>query len=59
MVLLIKVPQLGASCPASAFRHQGQAGHGLVRHCPAMYFKQANNSFYLNTVAEHKAIKET
>ncbi len=25
--------------PASAFRHQGQsgtAGHGLVRHCPAM-----------------------
>jgi hypothetical protein len=22
--------------PASAFRHQGQSGHGLVRHCPAM-----------------------
>jgi hypothetical protein len=27
---------------ASVFRHQGQsgtAGHGLVRHCPAMHFK--------------------
>jgi hypothetical protein len=27
--------------PASVFRHQGQsgtAGHGLVRHCPAMHF---------------------
>ncbi len=63
MVRLIKVPQLGTSCnkkklsPASAFRHQGQAGHGLVRHCPARYFIQANKSLYLNTLAEHKAIQ--
>jgi hypothetical protein len=33
------LPAVNFFSPASAFRHQGQsgtAGHGLVRHCPAM-----------------------
>jgi hypothetical protein len=34
--------------PASVFRHPGQsatAGHGLVRHCPAM--ESSNSDMYL------------
>jgi hypothetical protein len=34
------LPAVNFFSPASAFRHQGQScttGHGLVRHCPAMW----------------------
>ncbi len=54
------LPVVNCLSPASAFRYQGQsgtAGHGLVRHCPAMQFHFVSRRKMYEAKPEHPSEK--